>query len=691
MQREQRTSAFRVLPFVAFGFALLFPILFRAGFGGSISILLLVAAIGIKILIYWQIETAGGPVARTIWQMVSGITTLVYAALVLISILITPYSSYRFWLENVQFGEAEGTVSNLMVVLVAFVATVLSPLVIKRRYGWALMTMTVVVAALLAFSFQTSGWLLAVIAALGLFFLFMAYRNGYPGSRVRGFVQLGGLFAVCLIVAGIITGSADPTGSRLVDVQLYPALRQAVLSLFPRFPLLYAIPGYGYSFNETKKLGGTPVLSTAAIFEVTVPERSRLYLRTRSYDLYDGSTWQLSTDADDSRRDSILVQSRRSSQNEIGVKLLSEYYSLVPHTLDTVRVRFAANAPAVQRGNRDIGFLLAKPIKRNTEFHIQRGAPPNVGPPQDMGPFLEIPDDTPETVRYLAEQLALDASGPEEILKRIEQYLALNYTYSLEVEEEGQYSEDFVTDFLFGELQGYCVHFATSFALLARLNGVPTRYATGFLVSPGEGEGPIEVTGLHAHAWPEVWLQGAGWTIWEATPALNPLNWEFLEDEWLYNLGLGSGNLTNQQLAQVLGPRASRLPEVQEQPFTFPFVWVGSGLAMMGLGVLAWFAVNRAVVLMRGDRHTFVYRLKGMVRASSRRGIDQPEKTGWVQWVQSVEDRFQLGREAAERAVGLITETVYGGKQPTRKDIRYLRMIFERLRHRGRGGGREAA
>jgi hypothetical protein len=207
-------------------------------------------------------------------------------------------------------------------------------------------------------------------------------------------------------------------------------------------------------------------------------------------------------------------------------------------------------------------------------------------------------------------------------------------------------------------------------------------------VSPGEGDGPIEVTGLHAHAWPEVWLESSGWTIWEATPALNPLNWEFLEDEWLYNLGLGGNNLTNQQLSQVLGPMANRMPVVDSEPFVFPFFWIGSALGVMALGVMAWFGVNRAVVLMRGDRQTFVYRLKGMVRASNRRGIEQPERTGWVQWVRSVDDRFEIGREAANRAVGLITETVYGGKQPSRKDIRYLRFLFERLR---RGGGRQAA
>ncbi len=673
------------IPAAAFLFALAFPIAFKYGYNAAIPLWLVIPLVAFKSALAWLAETQTGT-RKVVATGLSWAVTLTYAALVLISILITPYSSYRFWLENVKSGETEGTVSNLLVILVGLVALMSSTLLYRRRPQWALLTMALAVASLLAFIYQTDEALLLVIGTLAVFVGYLAWSSGYSGSRLRSFLQLGSLFAVCLMVAGMLTGSGAPTGSRLVDLRLYPWLREAVLDAFPRFPLLYAIPGYGYSFNETKKLGGTPVLSEAGIFALEMPDTDRLYLRTRAYDTYDGKSWQLSSEGDEGASLQ-LFQSAQAAAGEVNIRLLSEYYSMVPHTLDTERVRFETAPPTVQSGNRNIGVLLAKPVKRGTAMHLQRGGA-GTRRPRTLRPFLQVPQDTPENVKLLAEQLAQNTSDVRLILKRIEQYLALNYTYSLEIEEEGYYSGDFVTDFLFGELQGYCVHFATSFALLARLNGIPTRYATGFLVMPSEKPGPIEVTGLNAHAWPEIWLEDSGWTVFEATPALNPVNWEFIEDNWLYNLSLGQNNLTNQQLRQVLGSRLPVKTREAQPAFVFPTFWVGGGL--LAAAVLAAFALlgMRVVELLRMDREGFLFRLRGMVRSLKRKGIREPELVGWVQWGDSLEKRYRLNG-AARRAVSIITETVYGHRVPGRRDILFLNGLRRRFAA-GSAAGRRA-
>lgn len=87
--------------------------------------------------------------------------------------------------------------------------------------------------------------------------------------------------------------------------------------------------------------------------------------------------------------------------------------------------------------------------------------------------------------------------------------------------------------------QGYCVHFASTMALLARAAGIPSRIVVGF--APGEPTGEtfaakdlaglnarglpadtklteFEVTGQQAHAWPELFLPGIGWVPFEPTP-----------------------------------------------------------------------------------------------------------------------------------------------------------------------------
>lgn len=63
---------------------------------------------------------------------------------------------------------------------------------------------------------------------------------------------------------------------------------------------------------------------------------------------------------------------------------------------------------------------------------------------------------------------------------------------------------------------GYCVHFATTYAVMARSLGVPTRVAVGYASRPNDGWTPVRARDLHA--WPEVFIDGAGWVPVEPTP-----------------------------------------------------------------------------------------------------------------------------------------------------------------------------
>jgi hypothetical protein len=68
-----------------------------------------------------------------------------------------------------------------------------------------------------------------------------------------------------------------------------------------------------------------------------------------------------------------------------------------------------------------------------------------------------------------------------------------------------------------GEREGYAEQFAAAFALLARERGFATRVAVGYrLPTPGD-DGSYTVTEAHAHAWPEVNLEGVGWVAFEPT------------------------------------------------------------------------------------------------------------------------------------------------------------------------------
>ncbi len=67
--------------------------------------------------------------------------------------------------------------------------------------------------------------------------------------------------------------------------------------------------------------------------------------------------------------------------------------------------------------------------------------------------------------------------------------------------------------------RGYCVQFATTMVMLARAIGVPARLAVGFLPGSLRPTGSYQVLQSDAHAWPELYFPGMGWTRFEPTPA----------------------------------------------------------------------------------------------------------------------------------------------------------------------------
>jgi hypothetical protein len=71
--------------------------------------------------------------------------------------------------------------------------------------------------------------------------------------------------------------------------------------------------------------------------------------------------------------------------------------------------------------------------------------------------------------------------------------------------------------FLFTTRTGYCQQFASSFAVLARIDGLASRVVVGFLPT-AEKHGSWVVTGLQTHAWPQVYFPGTGWVDFEPTP-----------------------------------------------------------------------------------------------------------------------------------------------------------------------------
>lgn len=136
-----------------------------------------------------------------------------------------------------------------------------------------------------------------------------------------------------------------------------------------------------------------------------------------------------------------------------------------------------------------------------------------------MKQYTTLPDTLPERVRQLAADITGNCNNDYDKLKAIEDYLnRMDYTTVISSTPK---KEDFVDYFLFEQQKGYCTYFASAMGILARCEGIPTRYVEGFMVDYKEQAGAYsyKVFSKNAHSWIEAYIEGVGWIPFEPTPA----------------------------------------------------------------------------------------------------------------------------------------------------------------------------
>ena len=128
----------------------------------------------------------------------------------------------------------------------------------------------------------------------------------------------------------------------------------------------------------------------------------------------------------------------------------------------------------------------------------------------ELGAALQIPTATEEDpigpqIYALADQLYTEAKFSDDAyLSAVLRYFHHNgFVYSIDLPPQGK---DWLKEFLIDRKTGYCEHFATAFAVLMRIHGIPTRLVTGYVggeFNPYDNEYVVRESS--AHAWCEVW------------------------------------------------------------------------------------------------------------------------------------------------------------------------------------------
>ncbi|MET0296303.1 MAG: DUF3488 and transglutaminase-like domain-containing protein [Microbacterium sp.] len=139
-----------------------------------------------------------------------------------------------------------------------------------------------------------------------------------------------------------------------------------------------------------------------------------------------------------------------------------------------------------------------------------------------------IPEDLPVVVGELAAEVTASTSNDYDALVALQRWFRSGeFSYSLSAPVEDGFDGtgvEAVASFL-EERSGYCIHFASAFALMARTLDMPSRIVVGYL--PGvatqdriEEQTVYSVPSSLLHAWPEVYFEGIGWIGFEPTNGL---------------------------------------------------------------------------------------------------------------------------------------------------------------------------
>ena len=275
--------------------------------------------------------------------------------------------------------------------------------------------------------------------------------------------------------------------------------------------------------------------SNVEVFTVRSDRPDRpAYWRLTSLNEFDGEIWRSSYGTDEAsgtlpRAIDAETQSDVVTQ-EITIEALSSVW--LPAAFEPVEFAGGDDQPAVfdersstlmtDRGTATSDGYSYTVTSRLPEFDADTLRTASADVPDDIAEtYLQLPDDFSELAETEAYELTREAPTPYDKAKAIQDHLR---TFTYDATMPPGHSEDALEAFLFETRRGYCEQFSASFAALARSAGLPSRVAVGFTSGVQDPNDPTlyRVRGVHAHAWPEVYLGEYGWVPFEPTPGRGP-------------------------------------------------------------------------------------------------------------------------------------------------------------------------
>lgn len=276
--------------------------------------------------------------------------------------------------------------------------------------------------------------------------------------------------------------------------------------------------------------------------------------------------------------------------------------------------------------------------------------------------FVELPPSITAKTYELAEEITKGYTSIYDKAKAIENYFYTNeFTYDLQAPSTPR-GKDAVEYFLFETKKGACVQFASSMTILCRAAGIPAILTEGYVCEEYDTNvRKYIIRQKHAHAFPQVYIPGYGWMIFEPT------------------VGTSEEATPNQILIDYL-------TEVKAS------IETQSVLQKLGMAIKLGLMIVGIIVVILVIRVTYekIWRLRVIFRKSNtaiieiyERLLKKLKKKGYQ--VEDYETPLTISRSLLEEEIDLrwlsdlYNHTHYGGHIPTKEEVKQALKTYKEI------------
>lgn len=266
-------------------------------------------------------------------------------------------------------------------------------------------------------------------------------------------------------------------------------------------------------------------------YRTTAASNSDVYLRIVALDQFDGTEWKPSQRRVEQVRDPLpgppgLSEAVEADEIRTSVAAARGYrqnWLPLPYPVTSVNIdgrwRFEPEGRTLvgDRGQTTSGvqYQVNSLVVRPTAEQLAQAPPPDS---QLQKEYTDVPRSLPRLVASEARRVTAGATNNYQKAVRLQDWFARSGEFTYDTEVTAGTGAKAVERFLKTK-EGFCVHFAFTMAAMARTLDIPARVAVGYVPGAAEPDGSWSVGIKDAHAWPELYFEGVGWTRFEPTPS----------------------------------------------------------------------------------------------------------------------------------------------------------------------------